>query len=348
MTSLLSLLSASVVTLGRRKAYARRAFEPVSRVLDARRALAFVTYKRLATSSALRVISLAAVSATTVLVTLGTVGSGGALAQQPKPKLGTNMRAVPSVGQGNTQGEPALPTFLSVSAGSSASFTAACSESPSGPVPCPDAESESWFFHSTSQSPLTYVVLPSVSTDSNVVTLTVSAPTFAQTSSYPSTFGFNSFCSICTPTTGTSSSSILVLVTAAIGPMVSYYATAAYNAGEITSAGPGGGTVACVWEVDQILARAGLAPLDPGIFNVVNVEAELKAGRGTLITNSADARPGDLVIQADQDHIGICVTDGCTTVYSNSSHAHVPPCFCDQSGINIFLTVPGRIYRLIY
>jgi hypothetical protein len=96
--------------------------------------------------------------------------------------------------------------------------------------------------------------------------------------------------------------------------------------------------------VNQILTAIGLTKIGANTVYVPSVEAGLKAGRGVLIKNPTEALPGDIVIQADQGHIGICATSQCTTVYSNSSSHGA---FSNPTGPDIFLTIPGRIYRVI-
>jgi len=56
-----------------------------------------------------------------------------------------------------------------------------------------------------------------------------------------------------------------------------------------------------------------------------------------------DAIPGDLDIQGDQGHIGICMANQCTSVYSNSS-SHSK--YMDNTGPDIFINEPPRIYRV--
>jgi len=79
--------------------------------------------------------------------------------------------------------------------------------------------------------------------------------------------------------------------------------------------------------------------------NVDNAEADLKSGRGVRIP-LASALPGDLDIEADNVHIGVCMTPQCTVVYSNSTSNQA---FMDSTGPSIFLpaSAPGKIYRLL-
>lgn len=92
-------------------------------------------------------------------------------------------------------------------------------------------------------------------------------------------------------------------------------------------------------------ANAGLAQLGGFTQNVDNAEADLKSGRGVRIP-LASALPGDLDIEADNVHIGVCMTPQCTVVYSNSTSNQA---FMDSTGPSIFLpaSAPGKIYRLL-
>ena len=85
-----------------------------------------------------------------------------------------------------------------------------------------------------------------------------------------------------------------------------------------TSSGPDGGNLACAWAVNRVLADAGIQPLGSNPNYVPSVEADLQNGRGTQLTQ-AEAQAGDIVIQGNQSHIGICLNQGCTQVRSNSS-----------------------------
>lgn len=110
--------------------------------------------------------------------------------------------------------------------------------------------------------------------------------------------------------------------------------------GASTAAGPDGGNLACAWAVNNVLAGAGIAPLDANY--VPAMESALQGGRGTLVTQSA-AQPGDIVIQGNAGHVGICQNVGCTSVVSNSSSQAK---FNWVSGPNMGSTLPPRIYRV--
>lgn len=119
-------------------------------------------------------------------------------------------------------------------------------------------------------------------------------------------------------------------------------AAAAYQ-GASTANGPGDGVVACAWAVNNVLASAGIAPIDSS--SVQSMENALASGRGTLVNQSA-AAAGDIVIQAQDGHVGICLNTGCTQVLSNSSSRAR---FSWISGTDFAPTYsggPGRIYRV--
>jgi len=121
-------------------------------------------------------------------------------------------------------------------------------------------------------------------------------------------------------------------------------AAAAYQ-GASTSAGPGGGNVACAWAVDNVLKGAGLSPL-ANDANVQTMENSLTTGgRGMAITNQSSAQPGDIVIQGNDGHVGICQNAGCTSVLSNSSSN---ASFTNVTNVNFNRTDVGqsRIYRV--
>lgn len=83
-----------------------------------------------------------------------------------------------------------------------------------------------------------------------------------------------------------------------------------------TSGGPEGGTQACAWSVDHVLAKAGIQPMRSDW--VPTWSDKFRAGRGSQVKPS-EAQPGDIIISKAQAHIGICMTNGCTQVLSNSS-----------------------------
>jgi hypothetical protein len=120
-------------------------------------------------------------------------------------------------------------------------------------------------------------------------------------------------------------------------------AAAAYR-GTSTAGGPGGGTVACAWAVNNVLAEAGIAPLDS--TSVQSMENALTSGdRGTLVDPS-QAVPGDIVIQAQDGHVGVCLNNGCTQVLSNSSSNASFTWVSNTSFSPSYSGGPGRIYSV--
>jgi hypothetical protein len=113
--------------------------------------------------------------------------------------------------------------------------------------------------------------------------------------------------------------------------------------GASTANGPGGGTVSCAWAVNNVLAKAGIPALDSD--SVQSMENALLAGRGTLVSPAA-AQPGDIVIQAQDGHVGICQNVGCTLVLSNSSSKASFTWLSNTSFSQSYHGGPGRIYQL--
>lgn len=75
----------------------------------------------------------------------------------------------------------------------------------------------------------------------------------------------------------------------------------------------------CVTTVQAILALAGLATIGNNTMQVWVFEAALP-NSGYVEVSQANASPGDFVInEPGQDHVGICETNGCSTIISNSS-----------------------------
>lgn len=122
-----------------------------------------------------------------------------------------------------------------------------------------------------------------------------------------------------------------------------------YNTKVDTSAGPTctgdsrPGSCACAYAVNLILRQAGFTPIGANTNYVPSVEADLKSGRGQLIPLN-QAMPGDIVIDINQDHIGICASAQCSTAYSNSTSRHS---FVDLTPPGLFHNTPGRIYRIL-
>ena len=93
--------------------------------------------------------------------------------------------------------------------------------------------------------------------------------------------------------------------------------------GTNTSAGPGGGNVACAWAVNNILYRAIGHTIPPQAINTPGpkddchaVRDALKGGYGQELSGPSDAKDGDIAFFSSYGHIGI-VLNG--KIYSNSS-----------------------------
>jgi len=115
--------------------------------------------------------------------------------------------------------------------------------------------------------------------------------------------------------------------------------------GQSTAAGPDGGNNACAWSLHQVLQRAGIAAIGSNSNYVPEVVNALKRGRGRVVSRR-EAKAGDLVVAYDDQHIGIGLTDGCTTVLSNSSSR---ACFGWESDTDFDRSYGGSstIYRLL-
>jgi hypothetical protein len=123
-------------------------------------------------------------------------------------------------------------------------------------------------------------------------------------------------------------------------------AAAAAQQSKMSSAnapGTDGGRKACAWAVNQVLTSDGVAPLDTN--SVQSMENALTSGRGTLVDPS-QAMPGDIVIQAQDGHVGICMNVGCTQVISNSSSNASFTWVSNTSFSQSYSGGPGRIYQL--
>jgi Type IV secretion system pilin len=94
----------------------------------------------------------------------------------------------------------------------------------------------------------------------------------------------------------------------------------AYHGQPTTACNCGGS--ACAWAVNNVLTNAGLQPM--GGSSVLAMQSALTGGRGTAISQG-DAVCGDLVIVTNgsgENHVGVCMTNGCTSALSNSSTNH--------------------------
>ena len=187
-----------------------------------------------------------------------------------------------------------------------------------------------------------YIILNTINPNLINLKITIPNPSLnaAQTTSTSGITG--------TGTTGTTSSGTTGTTTTPPGQIESSVdkAALAYQNTD-TSAGPDGGNKACAWAVNNVLANAGVAPLDT--VSVQNMEDALTSGRGTLVDPS-QAQPGDIVIQAGDHHVGICLDAGCNSVISNSSSG----ASFNWIGNNTFTyngspyngAGPSRIYRI--
>jgi hypothetical protein len=89
--------------------------------------------------------------------------------------------------------------------------------------------------------------------------------------------------------------------------------------------GPGGGNVACAWAVNLfVVLPAGLENIgdakgqDGVTVAVKSMTRALEGGRGIKVTRE-QAVAGDIWISPREAHVGICLTDKCSRVVSNSS-----------------------------
>jgi hypothetical protein len=110
--------------------------------------------------------------------------------------------------------------------------------------------------------------------------------------------------------------------------------------------GPDGGNLACAWAVNRVLENAGIVSLGGDAPNwVPAVEADLQNNRGIPIDRS-QGQAGDIVISGGQEHIGICLNDGCTQVRSNSSSRAAFTWDSDTDFGGFYGSGPSRLYRI--
>lgn len=115
--------------------------------------------------------------------------------------------------------------------------------------------------------------------------------------------------------------------------------------GHSTADGPGGGTLACAWAVNNIMSNAGLRKIGDNPDNVSSVAAALRGSRGTPVSR-ANAVAGDIAVACGEGHIGICSSNQCDTIESNSSSRR---CFCwgdSFSGFSTYFGCPPSLYRV--
>jgi len=115
--------------------------------------------------------------------------------------------------------------------------------------------------------------------------------------------------------------------------------------GQSTASGPAGGNEACAWQVNRVLAQSGIAPIGSNPDYVPSVESALQGGRGSAISPN-QAQAGDIVIAGGQQHIGICMNNGCSQVLSNSSSRAAFVWKSDRNFDGFYGGGASRIYRV--
>ncbi len=111
------------------------------------------------------------------------------------------------------------------------------------------------------------------------------------------------------------------------------------------------GRYACTWAVNQVLINAGIEPLAGNSLSVLEVEASLRNDRGVQVSPQ-QAQPGDLVIvdagsHTRRQHIGICLTPGCTQALSNSSSNASFSWISDGHFSSFYQGARRAIYRVV-
>lgn len=126
------------------------------------------------------------------------------------------------------------------------------------------------------------------------------------------------------------------------------YQAAIAAKGKSSAAGPGGGNVACAYCVNNFcVIPAGLKPIGSNPNYVPSVVEALDGGRGKKI-DASQAVPGDIWISNDMAHIGICTTQGCTRVLSNSSSRAAFAWEDARSEVDSYYGGPAQaIYRVV-
>ena len=115
--------------------------------------------------------------------------------------------------------------------------------------------------------------------------------------------------------------------------------------GTSTAAGPDRGNNACGWSLHQVLQIAGVNAIGSAPDYVPAIAEALAGGRGQKVT-PATAKAGDIVIAAEESHIGIALTDGCTRVLSNSS-SRASFCWETNQDFDGYYGAASTIYRLL-
>lgn len=113
--------------------------------------------------------------------------------------------------------------------------------------------------------------------------------------------------------------------------------------GMSSSAGPGGGNLACVWAVNQVFKRAGLKT-PWGDSNYVPTAEEQMIKAGYIKIPIGQQKAGDLYIVHGQAHIGIVLANG--NIISNSSSGAKFSWEASLSSYQKAYGGPGRFYRI--
>lgn len=109
--------------------------------------------------------------------------------------------------------------------------------------------------------------------------------------------------------------------------------------------GTNNGRSACAYAVNEVLKRAGLSPM--GGLSVTAMEAALNGGRGQQIP-IAQSVAGDLLIvtSGSGNHVGVCISSGCSSVLSNSSSQAAFTWVSGPSFSPSYNAGVGRTYRV--
>ncbi|MBE9109806.1 hypothetical protein IQ273_10325 [Nodosilinea sp. LEGE 07298] len=118
-----------------------------------------------------------------------------------------------------------------------------------------------------------------------------------------------------------------------------------YN--ESSAGGPGGGNVACAYEVNRVLQDSIGHKIGFNPNLVSSVEADLQSGSGQRI-GAQWAHAGDVIVfrGSSDDHIGFCLNDGCSQVLSNSSSQSQFRWVGSRGSYETYYNTQGHIYRV--
>jgi hypothetical protein len=118
-----------------------------------------------------------------------------------------------------------------------------------------------------------------------------------------------------------------------------------YN--ESSAGGPGGGNVACAYEVNRVLQDSIGHKVGSNPNLVASVEADLQSGAGQRI-GAQWAHAGDVIVfrGTSNDHIGFCLNDGCSQVLSNSSSQSRFRWVGSRGAYESYYHADGHIYRV--